>query len=210
MAHVKTFYKSKSGNTYLAPNFKVGEFACKDGTDKLLVDLDMLYPLQLIREILGSITINSAYRTEAWNRKQGGASNSYHLYGRAFDIVDAKRSLTAICNIAYTLGIKGIIRYPSFVHIDSRANKYHANNNGSYLVYNHYNIPFKGTMKYGATGIYVGCIQFKLKSLGYNVTIDGIYGRGTESVIKQFQKDSGFYGKDIDGIVGKMTWNKLF
>lgn len=136
--NIKEFYKSRDGNLSLSKNFKVSEFACNDGSDKLLIDLDMIPILQTIRDIGGKVTINSAYRTQSHNKAVGGAMNSYHLKGRAFDIVSEKLSITNICDLANTLGVKGIIKYPTFVHIDSRANKYHADNKGNRLEFNYY------------------------------------------------------------------------
>lgn len=136
--NVKQFSKSKNGNEKLSANFKVKEFACKDGTDKILIDLDMIPILQQIRDIGGKVTINSAFRTASYNKKVGGVSNSYHLKGMAFDITSEKLSLNDICNLANTLGVKGIIKYPTFVHIDGRTNKYHADNNGNKLIYGYY------------------------------------------------------------------------
>ena len=124
------------------------------------------------------------------------------------DIRDSKSSLTAICNIANTLGVKGIIKYGTFVHIDSRTNKYHANSAGTRLTYGKYNIPFISTVKSGSKGTETGIVQFKLNSLGYNCGIaDGICGTKTVNAIKKFQK---LKGLTVDGICGKNTWNKLF
>ena len=41
MANVKTYSKSKNGNLKLSENFCVKEFACKDGSDTLKIDLDV-------------------------------------------------------------------------------------------------------------------------------------------------------------------------
>lgn len=72
MAFVKQYSKKNDGNIFLTPNFKVREFACKDGTDKVLIDLELISLLQLIRDFMGSpITINSGYRTASHNRKVG-------------------------------------------------------------------------------------------------------------------------------------------
>ena len=211
MPNVKTYYVSKNGNERIQPNFLVREFRCKDGTDKLLIDKEMTFILQYIRNRLGPITINSAYRTPSYNKKVGGASNSYHLYGRAFDITNSSKQLTAISNIAYSLGVKGIIKYGTFIHIDSRPNQYFANSSGTRITYNHYDIPFEKVCKYGSRDLQTALIQFKLNSLKYNCGIvDGIYGTDTHDAVVKFQKAVGFKGKDVDGIVGRMTWNKLF
>lgn len=204
MANIKTFSKKRDGNVSLSKNFKVKEFACNDGTDKILVDIEMIPILQKIRDLGGSVTINSAYRTVAHNKSQGGASNSYHLYGRAFDIKCSKLSLDNICRIANTLGVKGIIRYSSFVHIDSRTSKYHATSAGARLVFSKYNIPFTSTVKSGSKGTETGIVQFKLNSLGYNCgTVDCDCGSKTVSAIKSFQTKNGL-------TVDRNLWKKHF
>lgn len=128
----------KNGNENLSKNFKVREFACQDGSDEILIDLDMIPILQTIRDVGGKVTINSAYRTLSHNKRVGGATNSYHTKGRAFDIVSEYLTVDEVCDLANTLGVKGIIRYPTFVHIDSRTNQYHADNNGRKMAYGLY------------------------------------------------------------------------
>lgn len=122
------------GNIQISKNFKVNEFRCKDGSDAILIDVDFVKEkLQKIREHFGvAVTINSGYRTVSYNKKVGGATNSYHLKGQAFDIVVKGKSPNEVAKYAQTLGIKGIIQYNSFVHVDSRSTKYWArNNNGN-------------------------------------------------------------------------------
>lgn len=201
-----------SGN--VSDNFKASEFASKDGANTLLLDKDILPILERFREYVESpVTINSAYRTASWNKKQGGASNSYHLYGRAFDIPykSSYKNLTSVdymCKFFNTIGLKGIIKYPTFVHIDTRASKYHATNSGSSLNLEKVNMPFKENLKNGSKNIYVGIMQFKLNSLGYSTgNADMIFGSNTENAVKAFQKDKGLA---VDGICGKNTWAKLF
>lgn len=127
---VKTYSLSKDGETSISNNFKVKEFRCKDGSDSILIDVDFVQNyLQKIRDHFGAaVTINSAYRTTAHNKKVGGATNSYHLKGQAFDIVVSGHTPAEVAKYAQTLGIKGIIQYNSFVHVDSRTSKYWARN----------------------------------------------------------------------------------
>jgi len=123
---VKTYYKSKDGDLYLSKNFKVSEFACKDGSDKILIDPELVVILQNIRDYFGKpIIINSAYRTESWNKHENGASNSRHLYGMAADIKIRDISPTEIAKYAETIGVRGIGRYSTFVHVDTRSSKYY-------------------------------------------------------------------------------------
>ncbi len=59
------------------------------------------------------------------------------------------------------------------------------------------------TLKRGSRGELVKQVQTKLKSWGYYTgTVDGIFGSGTESAVKAFQKKNGL---TVDGIVGKKT-----
>lgn len=61
MANVKTYSVKTDGNMKLSANFVVKEFQCKDGTDQVLIDLDLVKLLQAIRDKMGAtITINSA------------------------------------------------------------------------------------------------------------------------------------------------------
>lgn len=87
--------------------------------------------LQAIRDYFGApVIINSAYRTPEYNKKIGGAAKSYHLSGQAFDIAVKGKTPGEVARCAQELGINGIIRYNTFVHVDSRTNKYWAKDNG--------------------------------------------------------------------------------
>ena len=64
-------------------------------------------------------------------------------------------------------------------------------------------IEISALSKYGSTGSEVVQIQEKLHSLGYySGNIDGIYGTGTKTAVKNFQKDKGL---TADGIAGTKT-----
>lgn len=137
MENLKLFSVKTDGNKTVSKNFKVKEFACKDGSDSLVIDEDFVVSkLQKIRTHFGvPVTINSAYRNPTYNKKVGGASNSYHVKGRAFDIVVKGKTPAEVARYATSIGIKGVIQYNTFVHVDSRPNKYYArNNNGKVTV----------------------------------------------------------------------------
>ena len=124
----------KDGSKKISANFTVKEFACKDGSDKILIDTDFVVDkLQKIRSHFNAaVTINSGYRTTSYNKKVGGAVNSYHVKGQAFDIVVKGKTPAEVAAYACSIGIPGIIQYNTFVHVDSRAVKYYArNNNGN-------------------------------------------------------------------------------
>ncbi len=85
---VKEYSLKKDGDKKVSKDFSVREFRCKDGSDKILIDDNLPKLLQEIRNAFGKpITINSAYRTPAYNKKVGGASSSQHVQGKAADIV---------------------------------------------------------------------------------------------------------------------------
>lgn len=119
------------GEKNIAKNFKLKEFRCKDGSDEILLDSSfVITKLQSIRDHFNKpVRINSAYRTVSYNETIGGAKNSYHTKGMAFDIVINGIDLDDLCKYAQSIGILGIIRYNTFVHIDARANLYFARNN---------------------------------------------------------------------------------
>jgi len=73
------------------------------------------------------ITVNSAYRTPAYNQRKGGSPRSQHLEGRALDLAlpQAPSLLGALYTVvrerAESHGvIRGIGRYETFVHLDVR------------------------------------------------------------------------------------------
>lgn len=121
---VKTYSLKKDGNKKLSTNFKVKEFACKDGSDKVLIDTDLVNLLQKIRDFFKKpVRINSGYRTKNHNKKVGGTTNSYHLVGMASDIrIDGVNPIL-VALYAESLNAGGIGVYSNFVHVDTRKNK---------------------------------------------------------------------------------------
>lgn len=62
-------------------------------------------------------------------------------------------------------------------------------------------------MRKGASGNITKLLQEKLVKLGYSTNgVDGIFGSGTHSAVREFQKTRGL---SVDGIVGQNTWRKL-
>lgn len=131
LSGIQTLSLAAMGNPAISKNFTLREFRCKDGSDKIIVDLDFIRnKLQVIRDHFNApLTINSAYRNEAYNAKIGGARASFHCKGQAFDIVVRGHSPLEVAKFAQTIGINGIIQYNGFVHVDSRPIKYWARDN---------------------------------------------------------------------------------
>lgn len=64
------------------------------------------------------------------------------------------------------------------------------------------------TLKFGSKGAEVSKLQQALKNQGYySSNVDGIYGKGTENAVINFQKANGL---KIDGIAGTQTQSKLY
>lgn len=119
----------RDGEKSLSKNFKVREFRCKDGSDPIFIDSELVEVLQKIRTHFGkAVNINSAFRTASHNAKQKHASHySQHLYGRAADIWIAGVSVDTLAAYIETLlpNRGGIGRYynDKFVHVDVRTAK---------------------------------------------------------------------------------------
>ena len=110
----------------LSPHFRVREFACHDGSDLLKVDTALVELLEKIRAGAGApVTINSGYRTAAYNTQVGGARYSQHLQGTAADIAVAGASPLLVGQMAeYYLGDSGGIGvYQTFTHVDTRSGR---------------------------------------------------------------------------------------
>ncbi|QWC22734.1 peptidoglycan-binding protein [Bacillus haikouensis] len=107
------FY-SKDGSGFSGG--KVGSTQIKENVRRLM------YKLEALRKKLGNvpITINSGFRSISHNSSVGGASNSMHLYGVASDTNPSGKTPYQTAEIAKTCGFSGIIKYNTFVHVDSR------------------------------------------------------------------------------------------
>ena len=126
---VITFSKKAVGTAKISDNFKVSEFACKDGSDEIKIDTDLVVILQKIRDHFGkSVNINSGYRTPAHDKAVGGSGSGYHTKGQAADIVvTGVDSLTVGLYAAELLGTKGGIEIgDNYCHIDTRADRWRA------------------------------------------------------------------------------------
>lgn len=116
----------KEGTKQVSANFKVREFACKDGSDVVVIDSDLIEVLQYIRDhFKKAVNINSAYRTASYNKKVGGVTNSQHCKGTAADIRISGVKPKDIAAVAEQKlkGKGGIGIYSGFVHVDTRATK---------------------------------------------------------------------------------------
>lgn len=113
-------------NEQLTPHFRLGEFLHKGSTAELTPAIlanikNLAVKLEFIRSAIGDrpIHITSAFRTKAHNKAVGGARASYHLTGKAADIVVlgmSPRTVQSILRRAKWGG--GLGCYWNFTHVD--------------------------------------------------------------------------------------------
>ena len=118
----------------MTKNFSKEEFDCNDGS-KMPINIyhnmvKVANQLQVLRNYIGKpIQINSAWRSEEYNKSIGGVKNSQHIMGRAADIVIKGMTPIEVSEVIEELIDKGDILqggigiYSSFVHYDIRGNK---------------------------------------------------------------------------------------
>jgi hypothetical protein len=102
-------------------SFSPQEIASK-GEGELLVDTDAMDRLQALRDRLGKpLVLTSAYRSPEHNRRVGGAKNSYHMQGVAFDVRMENHDPHRFEATARAEGFTGFGYYPKsgFMHIDT-------------------------------------------------------------------------------------------
>ncbi len=130
---VKTYSLKTDGEKSLSAHFKVKEFKCKDGTDKILINTDLITVLEELYSYLNckAINITSGYRTPSHSVNVGGYATDQHTKGNAADISCKKQdgtlySSNEICcaleDIFHNGGI-GRINKNHSVHVDVRGKK---------------------------------------------------------------------------------------
>lgn len=88
----KIYSLNKDGEKFLSAHFQVKEFKCKDGSDKILINTDLINALEALYKHLNckAINITSGYRTPTHSVKVGGYSTDQHTKGNAADITCKK------------------------------------------------------------------------------------------------------------------------
>lgn len=61
-------------------------------------------------------------------------------------------------------------------------------------------------LRQGDSGRDVYTLQYLLRQRGYSLSVDGMFGSGTDSAVRSFQSSRGL---SVDGIVGGNTWEAL-
>ena len=115
----------------LTKNFSLWEFACHDANNTPVPEklksnaLALAEQLQVIRDEVGRISINSGYRTPAYNRAIGGAKLSQHLYCKGADFTSTNKTPAQMKTIILRLIKEGKLKdggfkqYSTWVHYDT-------------------------------------------------------------------------------------------
>ena len=201
---LETVSYEKYGDAQLTEHFKLHEFRCGDGSDTIKFDWYVVNALEAARQFFGKpLNITSAYRTESYNQKIGGAYGSYHTKGRAVDCYISGQSPSLLAKFFQAYGMKGVGCYYDslFVHVDSRTSEFLWKNQSCTKVSTH--LP---TIRGGSNGQDVMDAQHLLNMAGANLSEDGIFGTNTNKEVKNFQRAKGLA---VDGIIGPKTWKAL-
>lgn len=79
--------RTEDGKNNVSTHFKYREYACKDGSEPIIIAKALVNLLENIRVHFNApVTITSGYRTPAHNKAVGGRPLSYHMKGMAADI----------------------------------------------------------------------------------------------------------------------------
>ena len=218
---IEKYSRKKDGNKKLSANFCVKEFACHDGSDCILIDTELVKLLQKIREHFGKpVTINSAYRNAAYNKKVGGVSNSQHTKGTAADIVVKGVTPKTVAQYAeYLMPNSGGIgeyggRKGEFTHVDTRAKRSRWQNFGKEVVvsgfYGYTESEDKGMAKYHIEGT-THIIEIEPKNIWavetQKATNQTPYNNFVNSVFFMAQADGTVYPQGIMVNGGKVLCN---
>ena len=173
---------------------KVGEFRGVSESDILWTDKRCMLAWNSFRYIYGKpIFVGFAFRRPY---EGGHGILSQHYAGLAFDVgqnlnINERNNMR---NLAISSGIWNYVEpaslTPRWVHFDERQ------------VASGYPI-----IRYMSRGVYVCVAQDALIFLGYDTGgLDGVFGRRTESSVKEYQRTRGLV---VDGIIGPATWRRL-
>lgn len=107
---------------YISKNFKLREFECKDGSQLVKIDSQLVAQLQCVRDKCKQpLIITSAYRSVSHNKFVGGSSDSQHLYGKAVDVRTPKgMTVDQFAKLGKECGFKGVGKYTWGCHFDVR------------------------------------------------------------------------------------------
>lgn len=108
-------------STQIARDFTLAEVAHRWKGRYVVVQPHAVASLQRLRDDVGSITVNSGYRSPKYNDGVGGATHSRHMFGDGFDMDPNAVSLSTLEDACQNNG-GFLVEYTSHVHCDFRFN----------------------------------------------------------------------------------------
>ena len=102
----------------LTQNFSRSEFLCR-GCGAEGIDLALVEVLQKVRDAVGPMRINSAFRCPPCNNEVGGSESSSHLVGKAVDLhCDNSLKRYKLISSLIAQGVSRIGIRADFIHAD--------------------------------------------------------------------------------------------
>jgi hypothetical protein len=166
--------------------------------------------------------------TKTWRLKNTGSCTWTSGYDIIFHNGDAMNAPNAVQITSGTVAPGGVVDVSVNMQAPASAGTYRSNwrlRDGANVVFGVQNsdngvfwveikvvtnppptIPDWPTVKKGDTGAEVYAIQYLLRSQGFSLTADGIFGAITKTKVQSFQTAKGL---SADGIVGPKTWKAL-
>lgn len=123
---VETVTVTSRMQNMLSRHFRAKEFQTGN-CNIVIVSNVLLKILDDLREKIGEpIYINSGYRTPEHNKRVGGTTLSYHMYGMAADIRADRHTPKQLYNILdeWLEGWGGLEEHETFLHVDVRAKEW--------------------------------------------------------------------------------------
>lgn len=105
----------------IAPSFVLAEIAQIHKGRYAVVQPHAVAKLQILRDMLGPLKVNSGYRPPSYNQMVGGAEYSRHMYGDAYDLSPTDVSLGELEQACVGIGGK-LVEYNTHAHCDFRHN----------------------------------------------------------------------------------------
>ena len=151
--------------------------------------------------------------------------NELNRIGKNFPAIPAIPAITGVFDVpteqavirfqdVFNLYVDGIVGKATWYKVKEIYNgvKRLSELSGEGLTFSEAQQVYPNILRFGDTGIAVRIVQYYLAFLGYfypdlpPIAIDGIFGQETYDAVLTFQNK---YGLDVDGIVGRNTWNEL-
>ncbi len=166
---VKTYSLKKHGKQFCSAHTQVREMACKDGTDKILIDENLMIAIEKLFSALkcSIYVITSGYRTSKHDKGVGGNGRGYHTKGMAIDarfydknnkVISTKEISCIAQDLGLFRGIANIDKSYTEIHLDTRengtykGNEIYGTNSVTTDFYDYYNIDRSALRaKYGLT-----------------------------------------------------------